>query len=249
MFKSSDYKENKGGSIPKILQPGTQYCRILDVKLDIPPYKKEGYFVVLKLEGVDQGDEFKGLEIDKNNPSLGNYRGQVANVKNGQYCFSDYVYNGKLIKRDNQIYNWMNNLAKQMGVLDKMNKAGVEGETIEDYVQGVRKYLIDPELWGYFTVGGSEYFNEGYSNPNYRLFFPKTQKQTYPFSLTKESATFVEFDSEAHIIRAKADDAEKAKESATPVDSFEPQSDASTSLGNDIDITRAGDSDMELPFS
>ena len=73
MFKSSNYKESEGSSVPKILTPGTHYCRIVDVTLDISAYNKEAYFIVLKLEGVDQGDKFKGIDIDKNNPSLGSY--------------------------------------------------------------------------------------------------------------------------------------------------------------------------------
>ena len=255
MFKSSDYKESKGSSIPKILQPGTHYCRIIDLKLDVPPYKKEGYFVVLKLEGVDQGDEFKGIEIDKNNPSLGHYRGQVGNVKSGVYSFTDYIYNGKTIKRDRQIYNYINNIAKQLNVLDTMNKNNVSGETIEEYVENAKRYIVNPEVWGYFTIAGSEYFNEGYSNPNYKLLFPKiihggkSKPSKYPFALSTESPEFIPFDEQVHIIKAKSEDAQTAKDNATPVDSFEPQSDVPVSLGTDIDITRAGDSDMELPFS
>lgn len=255
MFKSSDYKEKKGNSVPKIIQPGTQYCRILDIKLDIPPYKKEGYFIILKLEGVDQGDEFVGLEIDKNNPSLGHYRGQVANVKTTQYAITDYVFNNKPIKRDKQIFNFINNLAKQLNVLETMNKNNVSGATIEEYVDSAKKYLIDPELWAYFTIGGIEYFNEGYSNPNYKLLLPKPiygNKKTdtkFPFALTDTDENFIKFDAEKHIIHKAEEDANAAKESATPVDSFEPQTDGTVSLGTDMDITRAGDSDMELPFS
>lgn len=255
MFKSSNYKEQKTSSVSKILVPGTHYCRIIDVILDEPAYKKGAYFVVLKLEGVDQGDEFKGIDIDKNNPSLGSYRGQIASVKSGDFPFSDYVYNGKPIKRDNQIYNWINHVAKQMGILSKMNEKGVEADTIEDYVREVRKYLIDPELWGHFTIAGKEYFNEGYSNPNYKMFFPKPNIKAglYPFSTmedaNKNPMNFIHFDESVHIIRSK-DSAESTKESATTIDSFEPTKETSISddLPGVIDITRGGDSDLELPL-
>lgn len=256
MFKSSDYKEKKSSSVPKILTPGTHYCRIVDVSIETPVFNKEARFIVFKLEGKDMGDDFKGIDIDKNNPSLGYYRGQVGNVKSSQYAFTDYVANGKTLKRDQAMFNWINRFAKQMGIFEKMNEKGVEGETIEDYIYGVRKYLIDPELWGHFTIGGAEYFNEGYSVPNYRMYFPKIDyaANLYPFSAiedaNKNPTNFIYFDEKLHIKPADSKEVDAAKDSAKTVDSFEPVKD--TSLSDDFsgaDITRAGSSDLDLPFA
>lgn len=258
MFKSSDFKEKASGNgVPKVLQPGTHYCRIVDISLDSPSYNKEAYFVNVKIEGVDRGDDFEGLDIDKNNPSLGKYRGQIATVKSGDWPFSTYTYEGRVIQRDQQIYNWINNLAKQMGILQKMNEKGVEGDTIEEYVTEVRKYLIDPELWGHFTVAGKEYFNEGYSNPNYRMFFPKadTRKSQYPFSALEDDdrkpLNLIHFNTDVHIIPAK--DKPEAEITTEEVKSFEPSSGIevkSDSIADDF--PKPGDtpmSDIELPFN
>lgn len=258
MFKSSDFKEKVSGSnVPKVLQPGTHYCRVVDMYLDAPSYDKESYFVVLKLEGVDRGDEFDGLDVDKNNPSLGKYRGQIGNIKSGQYPFSTYTYEGRVIQRDNQIYNWVNNVAKQMGVLKTMNEKGVEGETIEEYVTEVRKYLIDPELWGHFTVAGKEYFTEGYSNPNYRLFFPKveTRKNQYPFSALEDDdrkpLNLIHFNADVHIVAAK--DRPEAEMTTEEIKSFEPSTGIQPKAESIADdFPSPGDtpmSDIELPFS
>jgi hypothetical protein len=181
MFKSTDYTPSSGGT-SKILSPGTSYCKILNITLDAPPFDKEAYNVTLTLEGIDEGDDFTGIAIDKANPSLGNHRGKIAFVKNGRYPFSNYSYQGKAIKRDDQIFRFINGIAKQMNILDQMNKDNVESSTIEEYVEAVRKYLINPELWGFFTLAGQEYFTEGYDKPNYRLFFPKMEKNKYPYS-------------------------------------------------------------------
>lgn len=258
MFKSSDFKEKVGSNgISKIIQPGTHYCRIVDIYLDAPSYDKEAYFVAIKLEGVDRGDDFAGLDLDKNNPSLGKYRGQVGTIKSGQYPFSTYTYEGKQIQRDQQIYNWMNHLAKQMGILQAMNEKGVEGETIEEYVTEVRKYLIDPELWGYFTIAGKEYFNEGYSNPNYRLFLPKVEprKSLYPFSALEDddrkALNLIEYNNEVHIILSKErptteeQPAEEVK-SFEPTTGIEPKTDSiADDFPNPSDTPM---SDIELPF-
>lgn len=254
MFKSADFKPSTGAGIPKLLNPGTHYCRIIDITLDEPPYKKGAYFINVKLEGEDRGDDFEGIDIDKNNPSLGKYRGQVAYVKSGQYAFSTYEYDGKTIERDQQIFRWINNLARQMGILDKMNAKGVEADTIEEYVMEVRKYLIDPELWGHFTIAGKEYFNEGYSNPNYRLFFPKNVKLTFPFSAIEDEdrnpTNFITFNSETHIIKDTGS-AEAKEEGNTTVDSFEPTAQtasASASIDDDFNIPTEAGSELDLPF-
>jgi hypothetical protein len=247
-FKSADFKPATGAGIPKLLNPGTHYCRIVDITLDEPPYKKDAYFINLKLEGEDRGDDFQGIDIDKSNPTLGKYRGQVAYVKSGQYAFSTYTFDGKVIERDQQIFRWVNNLARQMGVLDKMNAKGVEADTIEDYVMEVRKYLIDPELWGHFTIAGKEYFNEGYSNPNYRLFFPKSIKLTHPFSAIededKNPTNFIAFNAETHILK-DTEGAAKKEEGDAEVASFEPVVATVPSIDDDF---AAPASELDLPF-
>jgi hypothetical protein len=249
-FKSADFKPATGAGIPKLLNPGTHYCRIVDITLDEPPYKKDAYFINLKLEGEDRGDDFQGIDLDKNNPSLGKYRGQVAYVKSGQYPFSTYTFDGKVIERDQQIFRWINNLARQMDVLDKMNAKGVEADTIEEYVMEVRKYLIDPELWGHYTIAGKEYFNEGYSNPNYRLFFPKSIKLTHPFSAIededKNPVNFISFDAAVHIIK-DAEATAKKEEGDAEVSGFEPTVAATPSIEDDFSMT-SETSELDLPF-
>ena len=117
------------------------------------------------------------------------------------------------------------------------------------------KYLIDPELWGYFTIAGKEYFNEGYSNPNYRLFFPKAQprKNLYPFSALenddRKPLNFIDFNEAEHIVRAKVEETEETKEDSTPVDSFEPKAAPMTdSLADDFPTPGENNDDLALPF-
>lgn len=242
-FKSSNFNAEASNYVAKIMSPGTHLARIVDIKFDIPPYNKEAYSLVLTLEGEDQGDDFQGIQKDRTNPALGNYRGQIANVRSGRYPFSTYTYQGKEIQRDEQIYKWINNVAKQMGVLEAMNAAGVEGETIEEYVENVKKYLVKEDLWGMFTVGGAEYFTEGYDRPNYRLFFPKLSNKLLPYSAIKnEDGTYVgllTFNEKEHIIVKNED--------AAPVENFEPAS----STGSDFDFPEGPQdtiSDLNLPM-
>lgn len=245
MFKSSSFNPNAGSSVPKILSPGTHYCRIAEIKLDTPPYDPEAYSINVLLEGTDRGDEFQGVAIDKHRPELGNYRGQIANVRSGRYPFSTYEYQGKTIQRDEQIFRWMNNLAKQMGVLDRMNADGVQAETIEEYVAAVAKYLTDPELWGYFTIGGQEYFQEGYDKPNYRMFFPRNEGKNFPFSALenddRQPLNLLAFDRDKHVILDKSrSEAATGSESVAGFGGQDP-------LGGLGSAPAAGLGDLQLP--
>lgn len=204
MFKSSNFNPNAGANAPKILTPGTHVCRVADIKLDAPAYKKDAYFVVVTLEGPER-PEFVGLPIDKTNPSLGNYKGQIGNVRNGRYPFSDYTYNGTEIKRDDQIYRWINNLAKQLNLFNAMNAGnGISGGTIEEYVDAVRNFIVKNSPFASFTFGGQEYFTEGYDKANYRLFFPKQEGANFPYSVLEDAegnmVNFIQFDAAKHII-------------------------------------------------
>lgn len=229
MFNAKNYTEPKGGA-QKILNPGSHYCRIVDIQMDKPPYNKDAYTIMVTLEGPELGDDFVGAPIDKMNPSLGNYRGQIARVKSKNYPFSDYVYNGKDIKRDDQIYSWITSLAKQMGKLDEIIAASGESgfNTIEEYVMFIRKHLTNPELYGMFTIGGEEYENGEYTN--YRLFFPKPENKKYPFVVCGEQdetpASFLEFDKVKHIVL------QKEKKAAEPVSGFDG---AAVSAGHPVD--------------
>ena len=236
MFKSTSFNPNGGSSsVPKILSPGTHFCRILDMKLETPPYNTEAYSINLLVEGEDQGDDFVGLPIDKMNPSLGNHRGQIANIRAGRYPFSTFVYQGREVKRDEQIFRWVNNLAKALGVLDQMNADNVEAETIEEYVGVVKKYVTNPDTWGYFTIGGQEYFTEGYDKPNYRMFLPKSEGKLMPIASanlderTGEPVNLLKFDRAKHIIQKAEGPA--AGESLSGFGGQEP---TSTGLGSDL---------------
>jgi hypothetical protein len=252
MFNSNNFKET--GSGPKVLNPGTHYVRIVDVQLERPAYAKEGenpYNVIVTIEGVDEGDSFDGFLVDKNNPSMGKYRGKIAAIRSKRFAFSDYEYNGKEITRDSQIFNWINNLASQWGVLSDMNKANVSGDTIEEYVENARRYIINPEIWGYVTFGGEEYFKEGYDKPNYRSFFPNIdfKSKLYPFVASEEAgdeeplpAELIKFDAKVHILVKDKD----ASQPAAEVTSFE-KTDALPAN----DFPNPGDapmSDVDLPM-
>jgi hypothetical protein len=240
MFKTTNFKESSG-SLSKIIEPGEKVCIIRNISLESPPYDRNAYYVQLLLEApvdISQHPEFVGIAVSKTDPSQGNYKGQIGYVNNGRYPFSTYTYQGKTIDRDSQIFRWVTSLANRLGVLEQMNKDNVEADTIEEYVKIVANYLRDRVAK--FTIGGSEYFTEGYSKPNYRLFLPKFEKDKYPFESMahSEPAKFIFFDASKHIV---------VKERSTATSEVKEQSLEDLLLKSHGTVTSSTSSSMSLP--
>ena len=91
-----------------------------------------------------------------------------------------------------------------------MNADGLEANTIEEYVDSVKKYVVNPDLWAHHTIGGQEYFSEGYDKPNYRMFYPKAEGKLLPFAAMEDEngqpLNLLAYDRAKHII-VKAEDA------------------------------------------
>ena len=88
-FSLNDFNPAEGNYVSKILLPGTHKCRIIDLKLERPPYDKDQYNLIFVLEGEEIGDGFEGIQVDRNNPARGNYKGQIASVRSGQFGFKE----------------------------------------------------------------------------------------------------------------------------------------------------------------
>ena len=143
-----------GSSISKVIQPGNTIARVLDIKLDVPPYDSSSYNIVLTLETepITEG-EFEGLAIDKDNPELGNYKGQVARVQTQQYSYNDYTNkDGKTTKKEDMIFKWLWNFAKEIGASEKLIADDIQADSIEDYLDAAKKYLIDPDKYIHFCL-------------------------------------------------------------------------------------------------
>jgi hypothetical protein len=216
-FSLNNYNPSEGNYVSKILLPGTHKCRIVDLKLEKPPYDNEQYNLIFVLEGEEIGDGFEGIQIDRANPSLGNYKGQIASVRSGQYGFKDWEYKGKTIKRDESIQNYLGSFLKQLGLLEKFQGLNVQCDTIEELVYGIKKFICKPDFWLFFTVGGQKYYKDNSDYPNYSLFLPKRTEGKYAYAITSDDANFMHFNEAAHVYEKKV-----AQESSETVSEFSP---------------------------
>jgi len=217
-FSSKEASEKvASSSISKVITPGNVVAKLLDIKLETPPYDSNALTVTLMLETEKVEDpSFTGLLIDKNNPELGNHQGQVARVQSSPYSYSDYTSSkdGKVSPKEDQIFSWIWNFAKELGVSEQLVADNVEGETIVDYVDAVKKYLVSPTRLINFCIGGAEYENkEGYTQ--HRLYLLKNEKNV------KSYAKYVEGEEPRNLIKFNADLHIRKKKVAEKVESFE----------------------------
>ena len=219
-FSLKDFKE--GSYVSKILTPGEHFCRVVDLKLEKPPYDANAYNLVFVLEGEDLGEEFEGLPIDRLNPARGNYKGQIASVKASQFAYKDWNYKGKDISRDQSIQTFLGTFLKQVGLLEKVQALDISADTIEDFVAEIKSFLTDKnnDFRFYFTIAGQKYYKEGYDTPNYSLYLPKKTDGKYGFAASQESSSFLKFNEAEHITERKSDG------DATPVSEFSAPSDS-----------------------
>ena len=225
MFSSKDADKKVGSGVPKVIQPGNVVARLLDIMLEVPPYDSAAYNMVLTIESTAPSVGFEGLPINKDAPEMGNYEGQVARVQTQQYSYSDYTNKeGKTTTKEDMIFRWLWNFAKEIGVSKDLIANNVEGSTIAEYVENAKKYLISKERWIHWCIGGSEYENKsGYTQ--YRLFVVKPEKSKLGYQLEvpgEKPSKLVDFNEATHI---------KKKKTSDSVDSFEGKD-----AGSDLDL-------------
>lgn len=211
MFSSKEADKKVGSNgISKVITPGNVVAKVLDLKLEIPPYDSNAYSLILQLETAPIGDGFEGMTIDKDIPDLGTYKGQVARVQSQQYSYSDYTNkDGKTTTKEDMIFKWIWNFAKEIGVTEALISNDVRGDSIEEYVENAKGYLISNERYIHFCIGGAEYENKaGYTQHRLFLVKPEKGKIGYQLDVSGEKPTkLIVFDETLHIKKKKASEA------------------------------------------
>ena len=201
-FNVNDYSVGNGGS--KVLEPGTHLCRIVDIKPSVPAYDTSKIQLTFIVEGQPEGGSFIGAAIDKQDPSKGNYEGKMAFVKASSWDFQEWKKTtGEVIDADTNACNFLANLANSLGVLNDMKKdpSLAKEVDINTFASVAKKYICDPDLWAYYTIGGKQRWAEGFNNPNYNMYFVKYENRKNYVSLKEDGV--VPFDEEKHIVKTE----------------------------------------------
>lgn len=204
MLNTKDIKGGGGDSTPKTLQPGNQKITIHRVELEDFKFKPGGLHVILHVEGEDMGEEFQGFFIDKQNESLGRYKGQVGRVRASEWAYADgETKSGIPVSRDDDMLRFLKSLCIELDCLDWLENEDGKHPTIQSLYEAFNNQKPFKGKWLNVCLAGKEYNNkEGYTN--YDLFFPKFSKAGVPFeNVNKGASKVVTFNPDQHIVRKK----------------------------------------------
>ena len=208
MLTTKDIQVSKGGGkTPKIFRPGNITAKITSIFLQPQKSNPDGLFLVLNLEGEDQGPEFEGFFYNSEKPELGRAKGQVARVKFSQYSYKDMVSKaGYPIPRDRQILRDICSLADALEVRAALDD--IKAVDIQDFVEQASKILNNGKFL-HWCIGGNAYMKDD-GNKDFSLYLPKYDRNvsTVNFAPLNTQDTVTKFVYEKHV----QDDTKKADE-------------------------------------
>jgi hypothetical protein len=204
MLSTKEITVNPGGSISKTIEPGEKVCKILSVELEVPAFDKRAYNLKLQIETEPLGGAFEGFFIDKDNPSLGRYEGQVGRVRFSQYAFlTNTTKTGIVVDRDTSMMKALMSLCKELDCLDWWDAQDEKHATIESIFEAFNRDKPFKNKYLKMCIGAQEYFNkEGYKN--FDLFLVRPEKGYIVFENTEaEPSKLMKFDAAKHILPPK----------------------------------------------
>ena len=199
MLNTKDIKTG-GTGVPKTLQPGNYKVKIHRVELEDFRFKPGALHVLLHVEGEPMDEDFDGFWINKDDHSLGKYKGQVGRIKAGEYAFADgETKSGIPVSRDQGILKFLKNICTETGCTKWLDDQDGKHATIQSLVEAFANEKPFKDKWLSVCLAGKEYTNkEGYAS--FDLFFPKYAKDGAPFvSAEKSRNKVITFDPNAHI--------------------------------------------------
>jgi hypothetical protein len=196
-LSTEDLGGGTGSSLPKTISPGNHILKINSVTLDEFKFIDNAYHLMLHVE-TEPLENFEGFSIDRDNPELGNYKGQIGRVKASQYAFADgETKSGIKIHRDRSILIFLQNLCKSMGINEWMSNQHNQHETIEDFVKAFNDTAPYKDKYLEFCVAGKEYVGKtGYTN--YDMWLPKAQNGRYAFG-DVDNGKVILYNEEVHL--------------------------------------------------
>lgn len=162
-------------NLPKMIQPGNNIVKINDVKLFHADFmENNGYRVVMECE-TKPIDGFEGLLIDKDDPSKGNYLGQIGSIDTNKWYHKDGVTkSGKKVSRDMCILSDIKKICIATHCETWFTQADGKYETIEQFVEAFNIDKPFKDKWVAMCVAGREYSKtrDGKEYKGYNLYLP-----------------------------------------------------------------------------
>lgn len=199
-----------GGGPSKTLEPGNQICKINAITLEANPFKEGAFNIVLHMESQDLGPDFQGFFLNKDDESLGRYKGAVGRVRATEWPFADGKTKGGVpVTRDGEIVKFLTNLSISLGCKDWLEVQDGKHQTLESLIAKFNEDAPFKDTFLKVCLAGKEYKDKkGYLK--YDLYLPKYSRDGAPFAPTNGTKIrVVAFNEAVHIKRAKVADVQE----------------------------------------
>lgn len=179
-LSTTDLKEG-GNGLPKTIVPGNYTLKINNIILEDFKFIPGAKHIILNVE-TEPIEGFEGFMLDKDQPELGHYAGQVGRVKGSQYAYADgTTKTGIKIQRDRSVLIFLQNLCKALDSNDWFVAQDGKHDTIEDFIAVFNEQAPFKDKLIDVCIAGKEYEGKsGYTN--YDMWFPKASKEGYAFA-------------------------------------------------------------------
>lgn len=160
-----------------ILSPGNHKVKISSIELrpesDIVRF---GEKLMLALETEPVNGPFKGLQIDRNDASKGNYAGQIGFVAYDKWGFKNSTFNNVEIFRDDQVMSAIKNICRELNLMEWFDNADGKFETVNDFVIGFNAQAPFKNVYFTCCIAGREYKSKDGKHLNHELYFPREDR-------------------------------------------------------------------------
>ena len=203
MLSTKDVKSEGQGGLAKTIAPGNHKLKINSIELKQYPFMvtDNAYYLLLNVE-TEPIEGFEGFMIDQDDPSKGNYAGQVGAVKTNRFYYKDgQTKGGTKIERDQEILKMVKSLCEWLGTETWFKKADNKYSTIEELVEGFNSDAPFKDVFADICVAGKEYYrNNGYIG--FDLFIPKPAKGSAPIAVEKSAKPVITYSESEHLTKA-----------------------------------------------
>jgi len=191
-----------GAGVPKTITPGNLKLKINRLELEDFTFIPNAKHLILHVE-TEPIEGFEGFLIDRDNVSLGNYKGQIGRLKASQYAYADgETKTGIKIQRDRSVLLFLQNLTNALGLNDWMKDQDNKHNTIESFVEAFNKTADFKNKYLTFCISGKEYMGKtGYLN--YDMYLPKSEKGKYAFG---EESKVIVYNESIHLKKTEVKD-------------------------------------------
>lgn len=169
----------EGNFMSPILAPGNHLVKLVSIVIrpetDIAKF---GEKLILTLESQPLPEPFKGIQIDKNDPSKGNYNGQIGFVAYSKWGFRNQIFNNVEILRDDEFMRAMQNICRELGLIEwfesKDNVAGID--TVDDLIKAFNSEAPFKDIYFTACLAGRAYLSKDGKHTNHELSFPREDR-------------------------------------------------------------------------